>query len=82
MARERDECLRCRLPVPQGEGIMVPTRGGAKRPCHLDCATDLRGATVMRVTRPDREKLLAHGIRRAIPQGRRLGLAPRTFGRA
>ena len=82
MARERDECLRCKLPVPQGDGIMVPTRGGAKRPCHLDCATDLRGAVVMGLTRRDRERLLAHGIRRAIPHGRRLGLAPRTFGRA
>ena len=81
MARERDECLRCRLPVPQGEGIMVPTRGGAKRPCHLDCATDLPGRTIMRLTHADREKLLVHGIRQAIPHGRRLGLAPRTFGR-
>jgi len=82
MARERDECFRCRLPVPQGDGIMVPTRGGAKRPCHLACGTDLRGPALMGLTRDDRERLLAYGIRQAIPQGRRLGMTPRTFGKA
>ena len=83
MAREPDECVRCRLPVPQGEGILVPMRGGAKRPCHLDCATDLPGATVMRLSRRDRDRLFGYGIRKRIPQGRRLGLTPRTFpGRA